>query len=452
MVVAPQAPAHDHVGHVRSVGQLELAGRQVVFAGGGTGRVFLGRPGHSPRVLFKPRGPDDRGRCDVLTDVRASGQALAVRTRRSCFIGTGDDGDYAYDRQLLVAGPLLGPYRTVQSCPQRHSDEPSFDIDVAGSKLAFQRFGADCAGTTALVVRDAVAHPARGGRVVRIGERDRFGDSLQLAGRLLAVDNRLYDWRRGAALYDLKGGYVDDLARDGRAAVTAFRIVGDVSEGTDFCDTERVGVAGPPQGELEWTGPAIDCDVVPAFTALAGGRLAYGSLEPRQHEPDRDQRHVLVLDDLAGHRRALARFPRGRDSAPITSSKQAFDGRNLAYTVRRCDGTEDVWLDDVDRDPAFVDRAPLRCAVRAGSGTAYVDDRGRTRLPIVCPEGCVVENRGFQPSRRRQRLRYDLNRAPSLLRRIRREHRVRASLSLEGYDRAFQDIRLRRTFTFAERG
>jgi hypothetical protein len=289
------------------------------------------------------------------------------------------------------------------------------------------------------------------------GDEYDWGYFVSLAGRFLAVQGKVHDLRRGRA--HSADGEIDDLERDGRAAVTDYQIVGNPQDGDDHCATQRVGVASPRRWSVDWISPRFDCDAVPALDEIAGGRVAYGTLTPRRYDgtwPPGRQRHRIVLNDLHGHDRTLAIFPRDGRQVPIVSNHQAFDGRRLAYTVRRCDGSEDVWVDDVDRDPAFVDRAPLRCRVRATRATSHVDSRGRTRLHLVCPDGCLIQNRdndylGFPPSPRSVRVRYDLGARPRLLRRIRREGRVRARIAFWGADRGLDDVRLRRTFTF-ERG
>jgi hypothetical protein len=428
LVWSAPADAHTQVGHLRAVRHMELAGPYVVYANANGSRVLAARPGARPIELFKTKRSSED--CHPSADFAASSRVLAVTVSEFCYRGTPS----WVGNVRTYAGPLLGPYRAIDSCSVRHAERAPPQIAASGRRIAFQPVTRRCKAEPRIVVRDALAD--RPG--VRSFALDRSQplawDSIGLAGRYLAYQDRVVDTRTRRVVYRTGGLTVDDLAPSGRAAVTRYTYK------HGLCHTERLGIAGLESLGPTWlTGPAR-CDATPHFAAIGSGGVAYS----RRSGAERPAHQAILLDDLRGRRRTVASFR-------VVSVSQAFDGRRLAYTQARCDRSHAIWLDDVTRDAPYTDRTSLACRARAASRPARVYRDGHAIVWIVCRSGCYVEGQPFPPGSRPRRLTYQTY-GSELYDRVQREGTVRERLYLRGVDRALRARTMRITVTFEKHG
>jgi hypothetical protein len=315
-----------------------LAGAAVVWAeeAGGTGSLHLWAPRRGERVVYRS------GSLALARPLAASRSLLAFeRSYPSC---PPERGRVCPQAEDALAGPLAGPFRTLVGARTCSLTTAANSLALDGGLAAYLEL--DCArGRVRVVVRDL----ARRRRPLVLRDAAVAGGccrDVSIAGRYVAWSDArggevvVFDRVTGRVAYrarigrgaDIDAGF--DLQRDGKLAV-AYR---------------RNAAAPVSPTTVAWFSPrAPRAHVLPfpgrdTRVRIADDRIA---LE-RFLTPTKS---ALVVTDLAGHARTLARF-----APPLRlQSRFDFDGQHIAWASDRLTGTH------VDCPPPGQERP---CVVR----------------------------------------------------------------------------------------
>jgi hypothetical protein len=323
------------------------------------------RPGGPPRKLvelgYSLDSDLDENSNDAF-DWDVSGSSLLLGRHTTIYRPAGPD-----DYQRTIGGPLAGPFHRLADCEGGGVLEPTVAV--------WRNFGAyydPCSDTERIVVGrlDAPREPATHLPLENVGRIDLAGDYVASATpynlevldrrdgrRLYASETRLYGG--GSQYY---AGAID-LQPDGKLGALLVKRDGDC----------RVAWFSPAEPRPHVVGRAA---CFPGGLQMRSDYIAYA--RPR----------ALVVSDLAGHTRTIARF-RGRSDRTTGPGAFAFDGRRLAYGVARCDARRTLLLRASLDGPVWPDRDPLVCPLRVLRRTGFASARRRVaRVPVRCPRGC----------------------------------------------------------------
>jgi hypothetical protein len=378
------APAHAEERVARAfVGDIGLAGRDVAYAvrtGTSPVRVVRQRPGRGSRLVARGAGTP----LGFEWETSASSVLLSGYEVR-------DDSRSA----RVIGGSIGQPLSRLASCmgPRRGAS-----ISVWRELGAFEDL---CGRGDRIVVwplDDPGAAPAfvpveELGRVDLAGDYVASGLPWQLevfdrrdGRRVLLAETDLY---RGA---DEFRAAAFDLQPDGKVAAL-------LKQRDDKCE---VAWFSPTEPQPHVVGEAA-CHR--GGVKMRGDRIAWMA------------RRTLVVSDLAGTKRTIARF-RIRADGSTARASFGFDGRRLAYGVARCDGRTTLLLRRTTAGPTWPDADPVPCPVRAVGRAAPASVRKRVaHIPVKCPRGChgvvrvrdVEREQGFtaRPGRGRMRIKLD---------------------------------------------
>jgi hypothetical protein len=429
------ARAEVRVARAPEVGAIQLSGRSVVYSDEifkvesidtvtYVDRIVRARPGHRGVVLAQPSSTLDSAFAEGDDELRWDASSKALLT------GVGSTDYEASDVRYgaRVRGGLLGqkPFAFSTCYEDATAGTPAVSVwDTLGA------YTNNC-GSGRLLVRD-LAHPHSD----PLFKTEADGDAADLAGDYVAFPDykgskagiAVYNWRDGTLLYrvtarlwtdDYGSGSTFELQPDGKLAAV-------VMGRDENCEAAWYSPREPTAHMVGRTSCGADI-------RLRSNRLVWMRIGKRAGE--------LVVDALGGPGRAVARFPaippaeRGGYVSDSTALQQfAWDGRRLAYGIRRCDGRSAVLLRRRVGGPVRRDSAPVRCPFRVRGHVFRVKRGARSiRLPMRCPRGCG----GFMEIRRSPTRTSDAVDQPFAMRsrgrgrRLLLDHRTRSLLAHRG--------------------
>lgn len=376
LAAAAPLPARQYVAHVAAAAGVVLAGTRVLFQQGNR-QVDSVVPGGSARLLV--RGPGDNttsGSNDTSTFLAfaASPSLLAVQTQYwQNYHGSllGEGGSFSF-------GPLDGPYTQVAAVGGCSFGPAPFAVE--GTAVAYL----SCvAGPTfapvppQIVIHDA-GPDAQPDRAIPLPTGLSNVDALAMASGTVAAylsppqsttgEVVVWDSTTGAERYRVPVASADHLLAVQADQTVAFTVV--PSGPSSF--------PGPACVQLAWASLSAPREhdlpgcVLDTAVRLVGGRLAYVAGPPRAS--------ALVTTDLAGGDRrtalVLGAVPTGFD----------FDGTHLVSAQPACDGGVDLELEDASVNARIV--LDPRCPGSIPRQRPRIG-RGRIRLRIRCPRGCL---------------------------------------------------------------